>query len=206
MNQIKTGQFIAACRKEQGLTQAQLAEKIGVSDRAVSKWENGKALPDASNMLDVCDALGISVNELLTGEHIDQERYKELAESRLIEIKKLEEWKNKDLNSLQTLIFWMGIVAWFVLGFALNVDLSRVERTIIFAVAILYNLIALSVLLFNNNRAGYYECQNCGHQYAPPLKKLMFNPTVVFPDSNTHYMKCPCCEKRTKHIKILSKG
>ncbi len=205
MNQIKTGQFIAVCRKEQGLTQAQLAEKIGVSDRAVSKWENGKALPDASNMLDVCEVLGISVNELLTGERVDQSTYKELAESRLIEIKKLEEWKNKDLDSLQMLVFWMSVIASFALICAVDLDLSNIEKIVIKIIAIVFELITLSVLLFNNNRAGYYECQNCGHQYAPPLKKLMFNPTVVFPDSKTHYMKCPHCEKRTKHIKVLSK-
>ena len=64
MDQEKIGKFIASCRKDAGLTQAVLAEKLGITDRAVSKWENGKSMPDASLMLDLCQELGITVNEL----------------------------------------------------------------------------------------------------------------------------------------------
>ena len=64
MNQIDTGKFIAGCRKEKGLTQAQLAEKLNITDRAVSKWETGKCMPDSSIMLELCNILGVTVNEL----------------------------------------------------------------------------------------------------------------------------------------------
>ena len=67
MDHIKVGQFIAECRKKKDLTQAQLAEKLNITDRAISKWENGKAMPDSALMLDLCDILGITVNELLCG-------------------------------------------------------------------------------------------------------------------------------------------
>lgn len=70
MDQKKIGKFIALCRKENGYTQAALAEKLGITDRAVSKWENGKSMPDASIMLELCELLKINVDELLTGEHI----------------------------------------------------------------------------------------------------------------------------------------
>ena len=70
IDMIKIGKFISACRKEKGLTQAQLAEKFGITDRAVSKWETGKSVPDASIMLELCEQLGINVNELLSGETI----------------------------------------------------------------------------------------------------------------------------------------
>ena len=83
MDQVKIGKFIADCRKEQGLTQAQLAEKIGVSDRAVSKWETGRSMPDSSIVLQVCDAIGINVNELLNGERIVMDDYQEKAEAQL---------------------------------------------------------------------------------------------------------------------------
>ena len=63
MNQIKIGRFIAECRKEENLTQMQLAEKLNITDKAVSKWERGIVMPDASLMLDLCSILGISVNE-----------------------------------------------------------------------------------------------------------------------------------------------
>jgi transcriptional regulator with XRE-family HTH domain len=70
MDQIKIGKFIASCRKEKGMTQAYLAEKLGISDRAVSKWETGKSLPDTGIMLELCELLNINVNELLSGEKI----------------------------------------------------------------------------------------------------------------------------------------
>ena len=71
MDQIKIGKFIAECRKKKNLTQAQLAEKLNITDRAISKWETGNAMPDSNIMLDLCDILGITVNELLCGETID---------------------------------------------------------------------------------------------------------------------------------------
>ena len=70
MDQIKIGKFISSCRKEQGITQASLAEKLGISDRAVSKWETGKSMPDSGIMLELCTILRINVNELLSGERI----------------------------------------------------------------------------------------------------------------------------------------
>ena len=80
MDQIKIGKFIAECRKRNNLTQMQLAEKLNITDRAISKWENGKGIPDSSIMLDLCKELKISVNELLSGEMIDMNNYNEMAE------------------------------------------------------------------------------------------------------------------------------
>ena len=97
MDMEKTGKLIAECRKEAGLTQAALAEKLGITDRAVSKWERGKSLPDASIMLELCGLLGINVNELLAGEKIAMENYKEKAEENLLE---LQEKKVKAQKSL----------------------------------------------------------------------------------------------------------
>ena len=71
MDQIKIGKFIAECRKKNNLTQMQLAEKLNITDRAISKWENGKSMPDSSIMLELCNELKISVNELLSGEMIE---------------------------------------------------------------------------------------------------------------------------------------
>ena len=79
MNQTEIGKFIARCRKEKGLTQTQLAEKLSITDRAVSKWETGRSMPDSSIMLKLCEILGVTVNELLSGEEIDTERYEKRA-------------------------------------------------------------------------------------------------------------------------------
>lgn len=95
MNQVKIGKFIASKRKEQGLTQLQLAEKLGITDRAVSKWETGKSLPDASLMPELCKLLKITINDLLCGEVVSVENYNEKAEKALLEMVKKEEMQNK---------------------------------------------------------------------------------------------------------------
>ena len=104
MDQIKVGKFIAACRKEQGMTQANLAEKLGISDRAVSKWETGKSMPDSGIMLELCELLKINVNELLSGERIMAESYDKRAEENLLEMRRQVEEKNRQLLRTEYLI------------------------------------------------------------------------------------------------------
>ncbi len=97
MDQIKIGQFIAEQRKKNNLTQMQLAEKLNITDRAISKWENGRAMPDSGIMLDLCKELKISVNELLSGEMIEMNNYDKKAEENLLNLNKSNEHKNKIL-------------------------------------------------------------------------------------------------------------
>jgi len=98
MNQEKIGNFIAQCRKEQNLTQLQLAEKLNMSDKSISKWETGKGMPDSSVMLDLCKYLGISVNELLSGEKLDDTQYFDKANENILSITKEAE-RNKKLKN-----------------------------------------------------------------------------------------------------------
>lgn len=86
MDQIKTGKFIAEMRKEQHLTQKQLAEKIGISDKAVSKWECGKSMPDNAILLNLCEVLNINVNELLSGERLSKDDYHGKAEENMVNL------------------------------------------------------------------------------------------------------------------------
>ena len=95
MDQIKIGKFIAERRKSKKLTQFQLAEKLNITDRAISKWENGKSMPDSGIMLDLCKELEISVNELLSGEMIDMKDYDKKAEENLYNLNKSNEHKKK---------------------------------------------------------------------------------------------------------------
>lgn len=104
MNQETIGKFIATCRKEKGLTQAQLAEKLNITNRAVSKWETGKSIPDAAIMLDLCKILGISVNELLSGERIAMENYQKKAEENLVELQQKANNAQKSVNFLIKLV------------------------------------------------------------------------------------------------------
>ena len=84
MNQDKIGKFILELRKEKNMTQQELADKIGVTDRAISKWENGRGLPDLSLMKPLCDELGISINELISGEKIDKKEYQDKFEENVL--------------------------------------------------------------------------------------------------------------------------
>ncbi len=109
MNQIDTGKFIASCRKEKGLTQAQLAEKLNITDRAVSKWETGKCMPDSSIMLELCNILGVTVNELLSGERIEMNNYQEKVNENLIELKRKDE-NNMNKNAVISIIYTITMV------------------------------------------------------------------------------------------------
>lgn len=104
MNQVEIGKFIAKCRKEKKLTQAQLAEKLNITDRAVSKWETGKSMPDSSIMLELCEILGITVNELLSGEEVDMEIFEKKADENLIALTKKDE-NNMKKNVIISIIF-----------------------------------------------------------------------------------------------------
>ena len=104
MDQEKIGKFIAACRKEKGFTQASLAEKLGITDRAVSKWETGKSLSDASIMMELCELIGTNVNELLTGERIAMDEYTKKAEQSLIEMQAKAEKADRNLLRMEIVI------------------------------------------------------------------------------------------------------
>lgn len=119
MEQEMIGKFIAACRKEKGLTQMQLAEKLNITNRAVSKWETGKSMPDVSLMLDLCDILGITVNELLSGERITMDNYQKKAEENLMELQSKKEKAQGEYNTVLKIL-----IAAFSLIFVLNMVLN----------------------------------------------------------------------------------
>ena len=127
MNQIEIGKFIAKCRKEKKLTQAQLAEKLNITDRAVSKWETGKSMPDSSIMLELCEILGITVNELLSGEEIDMEIYEKKADENLIALKRKDEnnmTKNVILSILFSAALLIGIMVCAICNIAISGNLT----------------------------------------------------------------------------------
>ncbi len=84
MNQVKIGKLIAECRKDKKMTQAELADRLCVTDKSVSKWENGKCLPNVSLYEDLCDILGITLNEFFAGEKIKDEEFKKKADDNLL--------------------------------------------------------------------------------------------------------------------------
>lgn len=127
MNQVEIGKFIARCRKEKKLTQAQLAEKLNITDRAISKWETGKSMPDSSIMLELCEILGITVNELLSGEVIDMDNYEKKADENLIALKRKDE-NNMNKNMIFSIVFsitlLIGIIVCAICDIAISGDLT----------------------------------------------------------------------------------
>lgn len=127
MDQVKIGKFIAKCRKEKNLTQAQLAENLNITDRAVSKWETGKSMPDSSIMIELCEILGITVNELLSGELIDMDNYGKKADENLIELKRKDE-NNMSKNVIISIIFsitlLIGIIVCSICDIAITGNLT----------------------------------------------------------------------------------
>lgn len=128
MDQIKIGKFIAALRKEQNMTQAELATKLGVTDRAVSKWENGRGLPDLSLVVPLSEALDISINELLSGERIEKERYQEKLEENIIQTIEYSKNKVRNTRKIFFLILALVFVIVFLLGALFNIDVGRMLK------------------------------------------------------------------------------
>lgn len=202
MNQVKIGKFIAECRKRNNLTQMQLAEKLNITDRAISKWENGKAMPDSSIMLDLCNELKISVNELLSGEMIDMNNYNEIAEKTLLEMAKKEERQNKRLmTSMWTILITSAIFYIGILLLAVNTLEEGMMLGTIICISTIVFLIAGFIGLKFEVDAGYYECKNCHHKFVPTYKEVMFATHLA----TTRHLKCPKCHKRSWAKKIMSK-
>ena len=202
MDQLKIGKFIAECRKQKNLTQMQLAEKLGITDKAVSKWERGIAMPDTSIMLELCEFLGISVNELLSGEKICMENNDQKNEQLLLDMAKELEKKNKTIwNAMWTimtvsilgLIGGLAIIAFFMPeGPWMLVAILTI--CVVFLIPCFYALkLEVSV--------GAYKCKNCGCEIVPTYKEAMNAMHMGF----TRYLKCPNCNKRTWCKKVIKK-
>ncbi len=123
MDQEKIGKFIAECRKEQGITQAQLADKLDITYKAVSKWERGKGLPDASRMIDLCNILNITVNDLLSGDKISDNNYVNQADNNLVELQK----QKQAINTSVRISYLCIVVILFIYNFV-NVLLYGIEE------------------------------------------------------------------------------
>lgn len=120
MDLVKIGRFIAECRKEKGLTQSQLAEMLNITDKAVSKWETGKGLPDVSIMIELCNILGINVNELLSGERLSEENYKEKANENIVSMIKVAD-KNRKTKNKVILILAIIISVFLIFRLAIGI-------------------------------------------------------------------------------------
>ena len=203
MDQIKIGKFIAECRKKKNLTQMQLAEKLNITDRAISKWENGKEMPDSSIMLDLCNELKISVNELLSGEVIKMDAYNEKLEQNLIDMVKQKEEADKRLLTIEIVIGVLISMVFFVLIFIASfVEMEDWLRVTLIVTGFIPFIIMIPFAIKIEQIAGYYECQKCHHKYIPTYSSVLWAMHI----NRTRYMKCPKCNQRSWQKKVISKS
>ncbi len=201
MNQLKIGKFISSCRKEQGMTQADLAEKLGISDRAVSKWETGKSMPDTGIMLELCELLKINVNELLSGERI-MDNYDKRAEENLLEMRRQVEEKNRQMLRMEYLISFPTVLAGIVMCFvAAYVELPAWLRLTMIAFALVMIFAIAFIAVGIEQKAGYYECRKCHDRHIPTY----WQTNLAMHIGRTRYMKCPKCRQWSWQKKVLTK-
>ena len=203
MDQIKIGKFIAQRRKQENLTQMQLAERLGITDRAVSKWETGKALPDSSLMLMLCDVLKITVNDLLSGEVVSMDNYQEKSQQMLLEMVKEKEEKDKMLLRAELLVGILSLIPLLIatIYVAYNQSLAEWIRGVIVLASLIPFLIAMPFIIKIEQKAGFYKCAECGHRYVPTFRSVFLAPHM----GTTRRMTCPKCGKKSWQKKVLTK-
>ncbi len=203
MDQIKIGRFIAECRKSKSITQAQLAQRLNITDRAVSKWETGKSMPDSSVMLELCEILKITVNDLLSGEVVTMDNYNKELENNLLEMVKQKEQADKRLLSLEIFIGVTVSVIFFTLIFvAAFVQMADWLKIALIAIGIVPFAIGIAYAIKIEQTAGYYECQKCGHRYVPTYSSVLLAQHI----NRTRYMRCPQCHQKSWQKKVISKN
>ena len=135
MNQEKIGRFIAELRKEKEMTQIELADKLGITDRAISKWENGRGMPDLSLLTPLCEILDVSINELLSGARLDKKDYQEKFEENIINTidytdKKIKKTKKTFITILSVILIF---VVMLITMFSIDINRMRNNEPVLFS-------------------------------------------------------------------------
>ena len=205
MDLIKIGKFIADTRKKKNLTQIQLAERLNITDRAVSKWECGRSMPDSSIMLELCEVLEISVNELLTGEELEMEDYNKQTELNLIELVKQKEESDKKLLMNEIVVGITGTLFLFTCV-AFGVYFAKTGiiwlAILLIVVGFIFFLTLCFIAVSVEQKAGYYECQVCHNRFVPTYKQALFALHTL----RKRRMECPKCGEKSYCKKVISKN
>ena len=200
MDQIKIGKFISLKRKEKNITQNELAEMLNITNRAISKLENGICLPDVGTMPILCKILDITINDLFSGEVVDMKDNEKKLEENLLEIAKIKEKRDKELLSLEIFIgIIISIILFTCVFVASFINMPNWARIILIIIGIIPFIIGISYSIRIEQIAGYYVCDNCHYKYIPTYKNVLF--AIHF--GRTRYMKCKKKKKKTWHKKSL---
>lgn len=201
MNLSKIGIFILERRKAKKMTQKDIAEKLCVTDRAVSKWECGKGLPDVSLMMPLCEILDITLNELLSGERISEEDKADIAQKQILDLlhEKKENKKKLYLSAIVGTIGLCVVIASIIIStYLLTVLWTRI-LTISFGVIIMIACFTVTIII--DREAGSYKCSNCKKTFVPDMKMYVGSLQTF----TKRKMICPHCGERNWCKRTLSK-
>ena len=203
MDQSKTGKFIAEERKRKNYTQRQLADILGISDKTISKWERGNGFPEVSLLLPLCDELEITVNELLTGERLQEVDYKKKAEENMVNFVKEKE-ENGIKMRLSALLGIVSLVAYVTLIFVVNMYTEVIGAPVkiaLMTIACTIFTIGIVVFMHGHRTIGYYKCSHCGETFVPSFLAYALGVNII----TVKGMKCPHCGKISWCKKVLTK-
>lgn len=201
MDQILIGKFIAEERKRKGYTQRELSEKIGITDKTVSKWERGNGFPEVSLLLPLCNELNITVNELLSGKRVSEEDYRKEAEENMVNlVKEAQENKKKFiLSNMAAALVVLAAVPLFVLsGF---LELSVLFRILLIAIGFVILVLGMAIACILDRDSGAFECPECKTRFVPEMKAYLFAPHTI----TKRKLKCPHCGSNKYCKKVLTK-
>lgn len=191
MDTVKIGQFIRSLRKENSFTQREVAERLNVSEKTISKWETGNGMPEVSLMLPLCKLFGISINELLSGERLNEKQYVEKAEENMADlVDKTTPRKKIIISTISCILVILSsltlilISALFVTKIWLKLVMIGIALIAVFADISVILLVAVSVEI--------YKCEKCGEKFVPTLTAYLFAPHTF----KRRYLKCPHCGKK----------
>lgn len=191
MDLNKTGKFIALIRKEKGLTQRELAEKLNLSEKTISKWERGVGFPDISLILPLCKCLEIDANELMTGERLQDKQYRINAENNLLKLMDKTSPKLKytisTISAIVTILITLGLI--LLAGFVIEEVWIKILVCVMSVLLVVSN-IALILLVAVNTEV--YECCHCGEKFVPTKRKYLMGAHTM----KKRYLRCPYCHKK----------
>ena len=201
MDYNKIGLFIMNKRKEKQLTQSKLAEKLFVSEKTISKWENGNGVPDTNTLPKLCNVLGISINELLNGESLHN-NYTDMAEQKLLELQKRKEESDKLLFAVEIVLGIISTISFLLLlcisAYAIQEGVLTLPIIVIIVSFVVF-FTGIHFCLVIEHRVGFYVCGKCNHKHIPTFKQVYWAPHIC----RTRYMHCPNCNKKSWHKKVI---
>lgn len=188
---MKMHKIIKERRLALNFTQEQVAKYLGVTTPAVNKWEKGNGLPEVSLMLPLCEALDISVNELLSGEKLSIINYQEKAEDNMLSLLKENEANRKRLFQTIVSIVTTIIASVSLIMMASFLNLNTIIRIFLISIALIIIILSIISIILTDSKTGYYECPSCHHQFMPTIHEYVKG----YHTFTKRYLRCPKCKK-----------